>query len=100
MPENTWDTSLYNQRHAFVFEFGKGLVSLLDPQPGERILDLGCGTGHLASEIAARGAHVIGIDSSPPMIETAHQTYPNLPFQAPVAQNFLFSTPLYSFSLN
>jgi len=93
MPENTWDTSLYDQRHAFVFEFGKGLVSLLDPQPGERILDLGCGTGHLASEIAARGAHVVGIDSSPAMIETARQTYPSLTFQVADAQNFSFSEP-------
>lgn len=93
MPENTWNTSLYDQKHAFVFEFGKGLVSLLDPQPGERILDIGCGTGHLASEIAERGAHVVGIDSSPAMIEAARQAYPDLTFQVEDAQSFSFAEP-------
>ena len=90
MPENTWDTELYDQKHAFVFEFGKGLVTLLDPQPGERILDIGCGTGHLTGEIAARGAHAIGIDSSPDMIEAAREAYPRLKFQVEDAQNFAF----------
>lgn len=93
MPENTWDTELYDQKHAFVSEFGKGLVTLLDPQPGERILDIGCGTGHLASEIAERGAHVVGIDSSPAMIEAAREAYPNLTFQVEDAQNFSFPEP-------
>jgi len=93
MPDNTWDTDLYEQKHAFVSEFGKGLVALLDPQAGERILDLGCGTGHLASEIAERGAHVVGIDSSPAMIEAAREAYPNLAFQVMDAQNFSFTEP-------
>ncbi len=64
MPTNNWNTSLYDQKHAFVFEYGKSLISLLDPQPGESILDLGCGTGHLTNTIAGSGASVVGLDSS------------------------------------
>ncbi len=82
MPINNWDTSLYDQKHAFVFEYGKGLIPVLQPRPGELILDLGCGTGHLTQTIAESGAHVIGIDSSASMIETAQITYPHLEFLA------------------
>ena len=40
------------------------LVDLLAPRPGERVLDLGCGTAHLTARIAESGAEVLGIDSS------------------------------------
>lgn len=93
MPENIWDINLYDQKHAFVSEYGKGLITLLDPQAGERILDIGCGTGHLANEIAERGAHVVGIDSSSEMIEAARKSYPNLTFQVADAQDFSFTEP-------
>jgi trans-aconitate methyltransferase len=42
-----WNAGLYDASHAFVWEFGRDLVALLAPQPGERILDVGCGTGQL-----------------------------------------------------
>lgn len=51
MPDNNWNPSLYDHRHSFVYEYGKGVLSLLDPQPGGWILDLGCGTGHLTKAI-------------------------------------------------
>ena len=38
---------------------------------GERVLDAGCGTGALATELARRGAHVVGVDLSPTMIGLA-----------------------------
>ena len=41
----SWDAELYEARHSFVFKFGEDLIELLDPKPGERILDLGCGPG-------------------------------------------------------
>jgi SAM-dependent methyltransferase len=46
-------------------------LDLLQPQPGERILDLGCGDGILTEKMVALGAQVIGIDSSPDMIAAA-----------------------------
>jgi ubiquinone/menaquinone biosynthesis C-methylase UbiE len=39
-----WDAKLYNAKHDFVWKYGSDVVSLLDPQAGERVLDLGCGT--------------------------------------------------------
>ena len=92
MPSNNWDTSLYDQKHAFVYEYGKGLIPLLKPQPGELILDLGCGTGHLTQTIAESGANVIGIDSSASMIETARITYPHLEFHVADAKDFSFAS--------
>jgi len=35
------DSSLYDDRHSFVWKKGADLIALLDPQPGQRILDLG-----------------------------------------------------------
>lgn len=93
MPNNNWNSSLYDQKHAFVFEYGKGLIPMLDPQPGELILDLGCGTGHLTKTIAESGAHVVGIDSSQPMIEKARATYPELEFLIANARDFSFTDP-------
>ena len=55
----------------FVAELGGAALDLLDPQPGERILDVGCGEGTLTSKIIERGATVLGIDNSPEMIAAA-----------------------------
>ena len=56
---------------AFVAELGGAALDLLDPQPGERILDVGCGEGTLTTKIMERGATVLGIDNSPEMIAAA-----------------------------
>jgi len=61
---NQWNTAEYDAKHAFVYQKAKGLVELLAPKAGERILDLGCGTGALTAEIAGRGAEVLGVDRS------------------------------------
>jgi len=88
-----WDSALYDDRHSFVWKKGAALVDLLAPTAGERILDLGCGTGHLTAEIAARGAEVIGVDSSPSMVAQARQNFPRLNFQLCDARSFRFDTP-------
>jgi hypothetical protein len=48
---NQRNAAKYGARHAFVYEKAKGLVELLAPKAGERILDLGCRTGALTAEI-------------------------------------------------
>ncbi len=93
MPNNNWNTALYDQKHAFVSEYGKGLIPVLEPQPGELILDLGCGTGHLTKTIAESGAQVIGIDSSASMVEAAQAAYPDLEFLVADAKDFSFPLP-------
>lgn len=86
----TWNPKLYDDRHAFVWRHGAALVELLAPQPGEHILDLGCGTGHLTAQIAAAGATVLGIDSSPEMVAEARRAHPDLRFEVGDARSLNF----------
>jgi SAM-dependent methyltransferase len=67
-----WDAADYARVGSFVAELGQAALDLLDPRPGERILDVGCGDGALTRKIAARGATVTGIDNSLEMIRAAH----------------------------
>jgi trans-aconitate methyltransferase len=66
-----WDAAEYARVGAFVAELGGAALDLLDAQPGERILDVGCGEGTLTRKIIERGATVLGIDNSPEMIAAA-----------------------------
>ncbi|WP_300063297.1 magnesium protoporphyrin IX methyltransferase [uncultured Roseobacter sp.] len=43
---------------------------------GQRVLDAGCGTGQMATELAARGAEVLGVDVSPQLIDIAELRLP------------------------
>lgn len=88
-----WDTNLYDQKHSFVTKYGEDLLSLLDAKPGERILDVGCGSGHLTKQIADTGAEVIGLDSSPEMMATAQAAYPEIKFVVADASDFAFDQP-------
>ena len=81
MVPTDWNAGLYDSSHAFVWEFGRDLLALLGPQPGERILDAGCGTGHLTAEIAQSGALALGVDRSEAMIAQAREMFPLLPFE-------------------
>jgi SAM-dependent methyltransferase len=66
-----WDARDYARVGSFVAELGGAALDLLDPQPGERILDIGCGDGTLTRKIIERGASVLGIDNSEEMIAAA-----------------------------
>ncbi len=88
-----WDTTLYDQKHSFVTKYGEDLLSLLDAKPNERILDVGCGSGHLTQQIANAGAEVTGLDSSPEMIATAQAAYPAINFLVADASDFSFPEP-------
>jgi SAM-dependent methyltransferase len=66
-----WDAGDYARVGAFVAELGGAALDLLDPKPGERILDVGCGEGTLTKRLMERGATVLGIDNSPEMIAAA-----------------------------
>jgi len=66
-----WDPAAYVRHGAFVPELAASLVDELDPRPGERILDLGCGTAALTLELQRRGARVVGVDASAEMVAAA-----------------------------
>jgi len=66
-----WSAARYAATAHFVPAFGAPVVELLAPQPGERILDVGCGDGVLTATIAAAGADVVAVDAAPDMVAAA-----------------------------
>ena len=66
-----WDARRYARDARFVSDLGAPIVELLDPKPGERILDLGCGDGALTERIVAAGATVVGFDASDSFVAAA-----------------------------
>ena len=67
----SWSPDTYASNARFVSELGEPLLKLLDPQPGETVLDLGCGDGALTEKIAAAGSLVVGVDSSSAFAQAA-----------------------------
>jgi trans-aconitate 2-methyltransferase len=92
-PGSGWDPSLYQSQHAFVWQLGKGPLELLAAKPGERVLDVGCGTGQLTAEIAIAGAEVVGLDQSPEMVAQARRNFPRLRFEVSDARSFAVDAP-------
>lgn len=80
MAGKKWDSSLYQDKHSYVWKYGEELLTLLDLQKDESILDVGCGTGELTAQIWKKTGQATGIDSSPDMIEKAKQTFPSEKF--------------------
>jgi trans-aconitate methyltransferase len=64
MTTQHWDPDTYARNARFVSDLGAGVFALLAPQPGERVLDLGCGDGALTEKLVTSGCRVIAIDSS------------------------------------
>ncbi|WP_253701244.1 trans-aconitate 2-methyltransferase [Bacillus sp. FJAT-29814] len=78
--KDSWNAALYDSKHSFVSALGESLVELLAPKKGERILDLGCGTGDLAKQLSDCGVDVIGVDNSENMVVQAKSKYPHIHF--------------------
>ncbi|BDD06981.1 class I SAM-dependent methyltransferase [Aureibacter tunicatorum] len=87
---NLWYAKEYQEKHKYIYQNGKELIKLLNPQKGEKILDLGCGTGELTYEIQQLGAETIGIDLSPEMITRAKHKFPEMNFRQVPAEKMSY----------
>jgi len=85
-----WNPELYNEKHAFVYNYGENLIKLLQAKKKERILDLGCGSGQLTYKISQLAREVVGIDSSVVMIADAKSKFNKIDFQVADAASFSF----------
>ncbi|KAG6909263.1 hypothetical protein DXG01_001325 [Tephrocybe rancida] len=78
--QSGWSASLYNKTASFVYssEYTRPVLELLAAQPGERIIDFGCGSGEITLQLqkhvaSAPGGVVVGTDFSESMIAKAKQ---------------------------
>ena len=75
---------MYNSRMSLAAEYRQQfkwrswniIFEKLPLQPGQIILDLGCGTGDQARELASRGCKVIALDANHELIDTASMEHP------------------------
>tara|TARA_Y100001934_G_C12374207_1_gene788194 strand:- start:1252 stop:2037 length:786 start_codon:yes stop_codon:yes gene_type:complete len=77
---NHWNAGLYDRSFSYIQDMAVELIELLEPRNGEKILDLGCGTGAMTNNIVQRGALVDGIDNDSAMINLARKRYPKIKF--------------------
>ena len=77
MAKDHWSSKAYNNAAGFVPKLTSKVVSYLDVQTNDRILDVGCGDGSLTAQIAqqADNVQVLGLDASKSFIETAQKDY-------------------------
>lgn len=82
-----WLYSLFNKDP----ESNRAAVDLLDPGPGDRLLDLGCGLGAALEHARVRGTEVAGIDPSAAMVERARERLPGAEIVVGSAEEIPFS---------
>jgi ubiquinone/menaquinone biosynthesis C-methylase UbiE len=68
-----WGNGPYQRITETIADIHELVIARLDPKPGERLLDLACGTGAVAERAARAGADVVGIDLAPVLIESARE---------------------------
>lgn len=81
-----WDSHRYDRDFSFVAAYGETILGWLAPQRGERVLDLGCGTGELTARLVASGARVVGLDADEAMVARFKQRLPDVPVHVADAQ--------------
>ena len=61
------------------WQYSKTFFELVPP-PGQRTLEVGCGEGRVSRDLAARGHHMFAVDTSPTLIQLAHDTDASIPY--------------------
>lgn len=67
----TYDSRKYASINRWDPSHLKRIDRLVSMKPGDRVLEVGCGQGHLTRALAARGLEIIGIDANPKAAEIA-----------------------------
>ena len=68
-----WGSGPYQGVAETIADLHQAVLERVDPQPGERVLDIACGTGAMPELVAAREVEVVGIDIAPALIEQANE---------------------------
>jgi SAM-dependent methyltransferase len=55
--------------------------ALVDPRPGERVLDLGCAAGAVSHFLSELGCETVGVDAEPLALDKARELFPDLQFR-------------------
>jgi len=71
--KDQWSSQKYDKHASFVPALGAPVLRLLDPQPHERVLDLGAGDGVLTIELQKHCQSVVAVDASADMISAAQK---------------------------
>jgi SAM-dependent methyltransferase len=68
-----WGTGAFDEVADSIGDVHRTVIERLSPAPGDRYLDIACGTGRVCELAASAGATVVGIDLAPGLIEVAKQ---------------------------
>lgn len=89
-----WGAGNYERTAAELEPVARAVVAQAGVQPGEWILDLACGTGNAALIAAAQGAHAVGVDAAPRLIEVARQRARNEKLEVDFREGDLLDLPV------
>jgi cyclopropane fatty-acyl-phospholipid synthase-like methyltransferase len=73
--------SAYLERTAWTELRLEAVHALVDPEPGERVLDLGCAAGAVSHFLSGYGCRTVGVDAEPLAVDKARELFPDLQFQ-------------------
>lgn len=94
---NLWANTYDQTPNPVVAMDSRHTLKLLDPQPGQKILDAGCGTGRNLTRISRMGAKPYGLDFSLGMLRVAKRAVPDVPLvQADLQAEFPFRHAQFS----
>ena len=89
-----WDADKYAADFSFVPRYGRGVIELIEAEPGATVLDLGCGNGALTRELREKGYAVTGLDASESLLALARAQDPATEYVPGDATAFALPAPV------